>query len=41
MNLVGFRSRLLVFLEWAWSYVTWQRGARLITGGDEDTAGRD
>ena len=41
MNLVGFRSRLLVFLEWAWSYVTWQRGARLITGGDEATAGRD
>jgi NADH dehydrogenase len=41
MKLVGFRSRLLVFLEWAWSYVTWQRGARLITGGDEDTAGGD
>ena len=32
MNLVGFRNRLIVFLEWAWAYVTWQRGARLITG---------
>ena len=41
MKLVGFRSRLVVFLEWAWSYVTWQRGARLITGGDEDAARRD
>jgi hypothetical protein len=20
-------------MEWAWSYLTWQRGARLITGG--------
>lgn len=30
--LVGFRNRLLVMTQWAWSYVTWQRGARLITG---------
>ncbi len=30
--LVGFRSRILVFIEWAWSYFTYQRGARLITG---------
>ncbi|HTO76366.1 MAG TPA: NAD(P)/FAD-dependent oxidoreductase [Thermoanaerobaculia bacterium] len=41
MKLVGFRSRLLVFLEWAWSYLTWQRGARLITGRDEDTVRED
>ncbi len=41
MKLVDFRSRVLVFFEWAWSYLTWQRGARLITGGGEDTAGRD
>jgi NADH dehydrogenase len=41
MKLVDFRSRVLVFFEWAWSYLTWQRGARLITGGDEDTPGRD
>jgi len=30
--LVGFRNRIAVLLEWAWAYVTWQRGARLITG---------
>jgi NADH dehydrogenase len=31
--LIGFRNRVLVLLQWAWAYVTWQRGARLITGG--------
>ncbi|HEX2190644.1 MAG TPA: NAD(P)/FAD-dependent oxidoreductase [Longimicrobiaceae bacterium] len=30
--LIGFRNRVAVFMEWAWSYLTWQRGARLITG---------
>jgi NADH dehydrogenase len=30
--LIGFRNRLLVMFEWAWSYVTFERGARLITG---------
>jgi NADH:ubiquinone reductase (H+-translocating) len=29
--LIGFRNRLLVLLQWAWAYVTYQRGARLIT----------
>lgn len=29
--LIGFRNRVLVLLEWAWSYVTYSRGARLIT----------
>ena len=28
--LVGFKNRLLVVLNWAWSYVTFRRGARLI-----------
>ncbi|HLH09036.1 MAG TPA: NAD(P)/FAD-dependent oxidoreductase [Terriglobales bacterium] len=32
MFLVGFRNRVLVMLEWAWSYLTYQRSARLITG---------
>jgi NADH dehydrogenase len=41
MKLVDFRSRVLVFFEWAWSYLTWQRGARLITGRDEEPVGRD
>ena len=31
MFLIGFRNRFLVLFEWAWAYLTWQRGARLIT----------
>jgi len=31
--LIGFRNRLLVLLQWAYSYLTYRRGARLITGG--------
>jgi NADH dehydrogenase len=30
--LIGFRNRILVMLQWAWAYVTYERGARLITG---------
>jgi len=30
--LIGFRNRLLVGIQWAWSYLTYQRGIRLITG---------
>ncbi len=30
--LIGFRNRFIVMIEWAWAYVTYQRGARLITG---------
>jgi NADH dehydrogenase len=30
--LIGFRNRVIVLLEWAWSYLTYARGARLITG---------
>jgi NADH dehydrogenase FAD-containing subunit len=30
--LIGFRNRLAVLLDWLWAYVTFQRGARLITG---------
>ena len=33
MYLVEFDNRLLVFLQWAWSYFTRNRGARLITYG--------
>ena len=29
---VTFRNRVFVLLEWAWSYITFRRGARLITG---------
>jgi len=30
--LIGFRNRLVVLLDWLWSYVTFRSGARLITG---------
>ena len=30
--LIGFRNRVLVIIQWAWSYFTYERGARLITG---------
>lgn len=30
--LIGFRNRLIVMIQWAWSYITYERGARLITG---------
>lgn len=30
--LIGFRNRIAVLFNWAWSYFTYQRGARLITG---------
>jgi NADH dehydrogenase len=31
MLLVGHRNRVIVFINWAWSYLTFKRGARLIT----------
>jgi NADH dehydrogenase len=30
--LIGFRNRLAVAVDWAWSYLTFDRGSRLITG---------
>jgi NADH dehydrogenase len=30
--LIGFRNRIIVMIEWAWSYFTYDRAARLITG---------
>jgi len=33
--LIGFRNRVLVFIQWAWAYVTFQSGARLITGNTD------
>jgi len=33
--LIGFRNRLIVMIQWASSYLTYERGARLITGSDE------
>jgi NADH dehydrogenase len=33
--LIGFRNRLGVFRQWAWTYITFSDGARLITGSQE------
>jgi NADH dehydrogenase len=38
--LIGFRNRLLVLIQWAWSYLTYGRGARLITGETGEYATR-
>jgi len=35
LYLIGFRNRLLVLIQWAWAYLTYQRGIRLITGQPE------
>ena len=29
--LMGMRNRISVFLNWAWSYLAWRQGARIIT----------
>jgi len=34
-KLIGFRNRVVVLIEWAAAYITYQRGARLITGTDD------
>jgi NADH:ubiquinone reductase (H+-translocating) len=36
--LIGFRNRILVMIQWAWSYLTYGRGARLITSETPCTA---
>ena len=38
--LIGFRNRLAVFRQWAWTYLTLNDGARLITG-PQDLPGWD
>jgi len=40
--LIGFRSRLIVLINWAWAYFTYDRGARIILGKDteKETHGR-
>ena len=32
LYLIGFRNRLVVVIQWAWSWLLYQRGTRLITG---------
>jgi NADH dehydrogenase len=40
LYLAGFRNRLSVLIEWAYSYFTYERGARLITRTESATAPR-
>jgi NADH dehydrogenase len=40
--LIGFRNRVVVLIQWAWLYMTFDRGARLITEPlKEPLVGRD
>jgi NADH dehydrogenase len=39
--LIGFRNRIQVLWEWFWDYVTFQRGARLITGQSRSIVPRE
>lgn len=39
-RLSGFRNRLIVLIQWAWSYLTFTRGARLIVGKEWRAYGR-
>ena len=39
--LIGFRNRLMVLIQWAWSYLTYERGARLITGDTHLPGGKE
>lgn len=38
--LIGFRNRVIVLIEWAYSYLTYQRGARLITWAWAESSAR-
>ena len=37
--LIGWRNRVMVGLNWLWSYLTFERGARLITGASSEAMG--
>jgi NADH:quinone reductase (non-electrogenic) len=34
INLIGFRNRIVVLIQWAWAYFSYQRAIRLITSRD-------
>jgi NADH dehydrogenase len=38
--LIGFRNRIVVAINWLWSYLTFKRGARLITEAPLNENGR-
>jgi NADH:ubiquinone reductase (H+-translocating) len=38
MYRIEFQNRVLVVIQWAWNYLTWNRNARLITGTEQASA---
>lgn len=40
LNLIGFRNRLIVLVQWAWAYFSYQRAIRLITGAPGEDGGK-
>jgi len=40
-RLSGFRNRIIVLIQWAWSYMTFSRGARLIVGTEWQAYGAE
>jgi NADH dehydrogenase len=41
LYIVQFQSRVQVFIQWGFEYLTFSRGARIITGSTEDSSDRD
>ena len=39
LNLIGFRNRVIVLVQWAWAYFSYQRAIRLITGPPGEDGG--
>src|SRR5206468_6963934 len=37
--LIGFRNRLVVLVDWAWNYFTYDRGLRAIVGAEDEAGG--
>ena len=35
LYLIGFRNKVAVLIQWTYSYFTYKRGSRIITGGDD------
>ena len=38
--LMGFRNRIKVFVDWAWNYLTYDRGSRILREGDRPSRRR-
>jgi NADH dehydrogenase len=35
--LVGFRNRVVVLINWAWNYLSWERASRVILDDNTTT----